>query len=73
MSSSKISHTAEEIEAMLETKTREMVDFQQNSNYVEAEKARVAIEQLKKDFEARKLYELEQKHKSEVLREQNAH
>jgi hypothetical protein len=40
-----------------------MEEFQQCSNYIEAEKCRLAIEQLKKDYESRKLYELEYKHR----------
>lgn len=50
-----------------------MEEFQQNSNYVQAEKSRVAIEQLKKDFEARKLYELEQKHRREINELEKTH
>lgn len=57
--------TAEEIEAQLEVKTRQMEDHQRNGNYVDAESCRLTVEQLKKDFEARKLYQLEQKHKQE--------
>lgn len=64
MSASKISASAEEIEAQLELKINEMENYQKNGNYVDAETCRITVEQLKKDFEARKLYELEQKHKN---------
>lgn len=42
-----------------------MEDHQRNGNYVEAETCRVNVEQLKKDYESRKLYELQQKHKQQ--------
>ena len=42
-----------------------MEESQRNGNYVEAENCRATVEQLKKDFEARKLYELNMKHKQE--------
>jgi hypothetical protein len=42
-----------------------MEEHQRNGNYVDAETCRVTVEQLKKDFESRKLYELDQKHKQE--------
>lgn len=65
MSASKNNMSAEEIEANLERKVREMEDSQHNGNYVEAQNCRVMVEQLKKDFQARKLYELNAKHKHE--------
>ena len=42
-----------------------MEEFQRNGNYVEAENCRINVEQLKKDYQARKLYELNMKHKQE--------
>ena len=42
-----------------------MEEAQKNGNYVEAENCRTTVEQLKKDFETRKLYELNVKHKQE--------
>lgn len=50
MSANKSYNTAEEIEAQLEIKTREMEDHQRNGNYIEAETCRIHTEQLKKDF-----------------------
>ena len=48
-----IKMTAEEIEALLDTKTREMNEHQKNAKYVEAEECRLNVEQLKKDYVAR--------------------
>lgn len=50
MSASKISASAEEIEAQLELKINEMENYQKNGNYVDAETCRITVEQLKKDF-----------------------
>lgn len=50
-----------------------MEDCQRTGNYVEAENCRVSVEQLKKDFETRKLYELNMKHKHENTELSNTH
>jgi hypothetical protein len=50
MNSSKVTQSPEVIEGKLESKNREMEEFQLSSNYVDAEKCRIAIEQLKKDY-----------------------
>lgn len=42
-----------------------MAEHQKTGNYIEAEKLRVMSEQLKKDLEARRIYEMEQKHHQE--------
>lgn len=47
---------AEEIEAMIDTKTREMQEHQNNAKYVEAEQCRVNIEKLKTNYVARLQY-----------------
>ena len=64
-SKKKVDMTAEEIEAQIERKNSDMTEGQRNGNYVEAENCRVAIEQLKKDYEVRRLYELNEKQKQE--------
>ena len=57
--------TAEEIEALIDSKTRQMNDYQTNAKYVEAEECRLHVEQLKKDHVARLQYELEERHRQE--------
>jgi hypothetical protein len=42
-----------------------MHEHQKNANYVEAENSRLAGEQLKKDLEARRVYEMEVRHAQE--------
>ena len=39
-----------------------MHEHQRNGNYVEAENHRLTSEQLKRDLEARRIYEMEQRH-----------
>ena len=43
-----------------------MYIHQKNTNYAEAEKSRLKIEQLKKDLEARTIYEMEHRHQREM-------
>ena len=42
-----------------------MYEHQKNGNYVDAENLRVASDQLKKDLEARRVYEMELRHNQE--------
>ena len=42
-----------------------MNEGKKNGNYAEAENCRLAIEELKKDYEVRKKYDLDQKQKQE--------
>lgn len=50
-----------------------MQEHQKNGNYVEAETQRLNSEQLKKDLEARRIYEMEQKHGQETNDLKRAH
>jgi Spy/CpxP family protein refolding chaperone len=43
-----------------------MYIHEKNGNYVDAEKSRLKIEQLRKDLEARTLFEMDHRHKREV-------
>lgn len=65
MSEVKINRSADEIETALNQTLSLMHEHQKNGNYVEAENHRLASEQLKRDLEARRIYEMEQRHAQE--------
>ena len=65
MSSVKNGMTAEEIDAELERTTLEMEEKQLNGEYIHAEHCRLRAEQLKRDYEVRRLYELKEKQRRE--------
>lgn len=50
---------------MLNQTLAQMIENQKNGQYVEAENLRITSEQLKKDLEARRVYEMEQRHNQE--------
>lgn len=50
-----------------------MHEHQKNGNYVEAEAQRLASEQLRRDLEARRVYEMEQRHAQEDADLERAH
>ena len=70
---SNIKMNAEEIEAMIDTKTREMQEHQNNAKYVEAEQCRVNIEKLKTNYVARLQYQLEESHRNEDAELEKTH
>ncbi len=65
MSEFKNSRSSEELEAMLNQTLAQMMENQKGGQYVEAENLRVMSEQLKRDLEARRVYEMEQRHNQE--------
>lgn len=50
-----------------------MEEKQTQGSYVEAETCRKRVEELKKDYEARRLYELKQKQKKEARDLEDTH
>lgn len=60
------SRTVDKITSELEQEENLMMVHEKNSNYADAEVSRLKIAQLKKDLEARTLYEMEQRHKREM-------
>lgn len=65
MSEVRINRSADEIETALNQTLAQMHEHQKNGNYVEAETQRLASEQLRRDLEARRVYEMEQRHAQE--------
>ena len=65
MSEFKNTRSSEELEAMLNQTLAQMMENQKGGQYVEAENLRVMSEQLKRDLEARRVYEMEQRHNQE--------
>ena len=62
MSDIKVNRSSDEIETHLNQTLAQMMEHQKNGNYVEAENLRVTSEQLKKDLETRRVYEMETRH-----------
>lgn len=60
------SRTVDQIASDLDQEEKLMLIHEKNGNYADAEKNRLKIEQLKKNLEARTLYEMEQRHRSET-------
>ncbi len=50
---------------MLNQTLAQMYEHQKTGDYIEAEKLRLMSEQLKKDLETRRVYEMEQRHNQE--------
>lgn len=71
MNSSKVDLSAEEIDAEIERQTKEMGERQRNGDYIEAEGCRAKIEQLKKDYELKRLSELKRKQRRETKKLEN--
>ena len=62
MSDIKVNRSADEIQTHLERTLSTMLECQKNGLYVEAENHRVLSEQLKKDLQARRIYQMQEKH-----------
>ena len=71
MNSPKNKFSAEEIDAEIERQLQEMSERRRNGEYIEAEGCRTKIEQLKKDFEQKRLLELKRKQKKETKKLEN--
>ena len=65
MSEMKVNRSADEIETHLNQTQAQMMEHQKNGNYIEAENLRVTAEQLKKDLETRRVYEMEMRQNQE--------
>ena len=65
MSSIKNGRSADQIETDLNRTIQKMLELQDKGEYVEAEDLRVKSEQLKKQYEKRRLYEMELRHRDE--------
>ena len=60
------SRTVDKIEAEIDQQSKLMFVHEKNGCYDDAQKCRLKIQQLKKDHEARSVYEMEQRHKREM-------
>lgn len=58
-----MSRTVDKISAEIDQEEKLMFIHEKNGNYADAEKNRIKIEQLRKDLEARTIYEMEQRHR----------